>query len=123
MKINVTAVFTNDQVKSIMDNLDTKCESIISVFAGRIADAGKNPVTAMLSAKSLMKNSQKVKLLWASPRQIYNVYDAIEGQADIITMSPDLIAKLKGFGKDLTQFSQETVQMFYNDAVAAGYKI
>ncbi len=123
VKLNVTAIFTIDQVKELLAELDPNVPAVISVFAGRIADAGVDPIPVMTEAKQLMSAHPAWELLWASPREILNVIQAEACGCDIITMTPDLIAKLKSLGKDLSQFSLETVQMFYNDASAAGYSI
>lgn len=122
IKINVTAVFTYNQVYPLSDVLTEEVPSIISIFAGRIADAGVDP-KILIKKAAQVKNNPKTEILWASPREAYNYVDAFYSGADIITMTPDLISKVKKFGKDLTEFSKETVQMFYNDALASGYRI
>jgi transaldolase len=126
ISLNVTAVFTVEQVQKIYDALDEFTPSIISIFAGRIADAGIDPCVVVKNSVRIRNYSEptkKVEFLWASPREVYNYKQADECGCDIITMTPDLIKKLKGFGKDLNQFSLETCQMFYNDAIASGFKI
>lgn len=122
--MNITAVFTIDQVRHTMHNLNMHIPSIISIFAGRIADAGVDPVPIFKDAMSL-RGSQYPHLdfLWASPREIYNYVQAKELGVDIITMTPDLIYKLTTIGKDLREFSRETVQMFYDDSMKSGFKI
>jgi transaldolase len=122
VKVNVTAVFTYGQVLNLTNVLTKDVSSIISIFSGRIADAGYDPSNTVRRAVGL-KNNPKTEILWASSREAYNYYDAYYAGADIITMTPDLIKKVKKFGKDLTEFSKETVQMFYNDALASGYRI
>jgi transaldolase len=114
IKVNVTAIFTAQQVRCSADALGGT--GIISVFAGRIADTGADPCRMMRSARAKIKDT---KLLWASAREVYNVVEAEECGCDIITLSPDLIAKLSGFGRNLTTYSLETVRQFHADA--AGY--
>lgn len=121
--VNVTAVFTLEQVEEITNALDPDAEAIISVFAGRIADTGVDPVPHMREAKKIMSSRPKAELLWASPREILNIFHAEESGSDIITVTHDMLAKLTGIGKDLSVFSQETVEMFFKDAEASGYTI
>ena len=123
--MNVTAIFTIDQVCNTLNNLNMHIPSIVSIFAGRIADAGVDPLPIFRDAISLrqMGNMPKVEFLWASPREIFNLVQAREIGADIITMTPDLINKIPGLGKNLRKFSRETVEMFYNDSVKSGFKI
>ncbi len=123
VKLNITAIFTTAQVEGLLAKLSKETPAVISVFAGRIADAGVDPMGTITACKQLMADHPMAELLWASPREILNVVQAKQTGCDIITMTPDLIAKLKLLGKDLDQFSLETVQMFYNDATAAGYTI
>ena len=120
IKINVTAVMTDTQCKDIAQYISRSVPSIVSIFAGRIADTGRDPVISMNQARDVLGHLKNVKLLWASAREVYNVVQA-EKCADIITLGPDLMAKLDLIGKDLTEFSRETSQMFYNDAQKAGY--
>jgi len=122
IKVNVTAVFTYGQIYPLSDVLVKDVPSIISIFSGRIADAGVDPKVTIKRAVQI-KNNPRTEILWASPREAFNYIDAYYSGADIITMTPDLIAKVEKFGKDLTEFSKETVQMFYNDALASGYRI
>jgi transaldolase len=124
VQLNLTAVFTLDQVKAIADALDPNTPAIVSVFAGRIADTGIDPVPLMAQAAKLLKNSRpKAELLWASPRELLNVIQADEVGCGIITVTNDVLKKLALIGKDQDQYSLETVKMFYNDAQAAGFKI
>jgi len=123
VKINVTAVFTIAQVKEVVKNLSSETPSIISIFAGRIANAGVDPMPIMKRAVELAKPLPKCEILWASPREALNVVQAEECGCHIITMTPDILATLKTFGKDLHQYSLETVQMFYRDAQSAGYTL
>ena len=123
VKVNVTAVFTIPQIENLLDCLSPDTPAVVSVFAGRIADAGIDPVPVMAQAKQMLTRHPKAELLWASPREVLNVIQAEQCGCDIITMTNDLIAKLKSIGKDLDEFSLDTVKMFYNDATAAGYSI
>ena len=120
---NVTAIFTISQLQEIVNVLDPKTPAILSIFAGRIADTGFDPVPLMLEAVNIAKSKPMSEILWASPRELLNIFQADEVGCHIITVTPDLIKKLNGVGKDLAQFSLETVEMFYRDAKAAGYTI
>ena len=121
--VNVTAVFTLAQVQEITDALDASTPAVISVFAGRIADTGVDPMPLMREAAAIMKVRPKAELLWASPRELLNIYQADEAGCHIITVAPDVLGKLGLIGKDLDAYSLETVKMFYGDATAAGYRI
>jgi transaldolase len=122
IKLNVTAIFTQEQIDSLYDSLNPSVETVISIFAGRIADTGVNPVPLMEYAiKS--KKSSKHEILWASTREVYSIYEADRIGCDIITVTPDLIDKLSLGNKDLSEYSLETVLMFYNDAKNAGYTL
>ena len=121
IKVNATAILCYSQIDEVFDALNLT-PAIVSVFAGRIADTGRNPI-GFINHALKKKKSTLHKVLWASPRQVLDVYTAETLGCDIITMSPDLIAKLPLEGKSLTEYSLETVQMFYNDAKAAGYKL
>ena len=123
VQLNITAILTLDQVERTVESLNKNIFSIISVFAGRIADTGVDPKKIMNEAKTYLTRSPNAKLLWASPRQAYNIIEAEEVGADIITLTPELLNKANNFGKDLNVLSMETVQMFYEDAKKAGYKI
>lgn len=123
VQVNVTALFTLDQVREITDGLNRDVAANISVFAGRIADTGRDPVPLMREAVAIMASKPKAELIWASPREVLNVFHADEVGCHIITVTPDILRKLSGVGKDLRQFSLETVEMFYRDATAAGYSI
>ena len=119
VKVNVTAIMTVDQVSKIVPALNKDVPAIVSVFAGRIADTGLNPSNIMLTAKNLIDD--KAELLWASPRQVFDVYLAENVGCDIITISPEIYAKLELKGKSLDEFSLDTVKMFYEDG--KGYDI
>lgn len=121
VKINVTAVLTLEQVRGVADAVAEETPAIVSIFAGRIADTGRDPVPVMREAVAICARRPKLQLLWASPREVLNVYQAEECGCHIIAMTPDLLAKLRLRGKDLTEYSRETVQMFYDDACRAGY--
>lgn len=122
--VNVTAIMTLDQVRVVAEAIAKETPAIVSVFAGRVADTGVDPVPHMREAKKILSDSKpKAELLWASPRELLNIFQADEIGCDIITVTNDLIGKLKLVGKDLDAYSRETVQMFYRDAAAAGYEI
>jgi transaldolase len=123
VKLNVTAVMTLDQVKRIGESLDPGVPAVVSVFAGRIADTGRDPVPHMRQALELLANRPKAELLWASPRELLNIFQADAIGCHIITATPDVLKKLALVGKDLEAYSKETVSMFYNDASAAGFSI
>ncbi|MBU1012578.1 MAG: transaldolase [Bacteroidetes bacterium] len=120
---NITAMFTLAQVKEIVDALNPNTPAILSVFAGRIADTGFDPVPLMKEAVKIASSKSKAEVLWASPRELLNIFQADEVGCHIITVTPDVLKKLSVVGKDLTTFSLETVSMFYNDAKTAGYTI
>jgi transaldolase len=121
--VNVTAVMTTRQVEQIVGALDPSTAAIVSVFAGRIADTGVDPVPLMRRALEIMAPRPKAELLWASPRELLNIFQADEIGCHIITVTNDVLAKLGTVGKDLDAYSLETVQMFYRDASAACYSI
>ena len=121
--LNVTAVMTLDQVERITERLDATTPAIISVFAGRIADTGRDPMPVMQKAVQIMQAKPKAELIWASPRELLNVFQADAVGCHIITATNDILKKLTLVGKDLDGYSLETVEMFYRDAKAAGYSI
>lgn len=123
VKINVTAILTLEQVKSCARGLAGNTPSIVSVFAGRIADTGRDPVPLMREALQRLRPCPRAELLWASPREVLNIYQAEAIGCHIITATPDVLGKLKLRGRDLKGYSRDTVQMFYDDARAAGYRI
>jgi len=123
LKLNVTALLTTKQVAEVTAALSPKTPAVISVFAGRIADTGISPVPIMKDAYKIVKPKQNIELLWASTRELLNIFQADTCGCHIITVTPDILKKIPNVGKDLTKLSLETVQMFYNDASAAGYKI
>jgi transaldolase len=123
VKVNVTALFTTAQVELVTEAVRQGAPSYLSVFAGRIADAGIDPVPIMARSVDIMVDAPRAELIWASPREVLNVVQADSVGCHIITMTHDLLAKLELLGKDLEQFSLETVQMFHRDAVAAGFNL
>jgi len=123
VQLNVTAVFSLDQVRAVCDALSPETPTIVSVFAGRVADTGRDPMPLMAEALKILASKPKAELLWASPRELLNIFQADEVGCHIITATSDVLGKLKNVGKDLDVFSLETVEMFYNDAQAAGYTI
>jgi transaldolase len=123
LQLNITAVFTIEQVRDVLNALTPGINSIVSVFAGRIADAGVDPMPIMRKTAELCRQVKGAESLWASTRELLNIFQAQECGVDIITVTNDILARLKYIGKDLTQFSLETVQMFRNDALSLGYKI
>ena len=121
--LNVTAMLTLDQVETVAAAADAGSRTIVSVFAGRIADTGVDPVPIMAEAVQMLKPLPKAELLWASPREVLNVSQAEACGCHIITATPDIIAKIPLLGKDLDQYSLDTVKMFHDDARAAGFKL
>jgi len=123
VQVNVTALFTTAQVELITAAVKDGAPSCVSVFAGRIADAGVEPLPIMARAVDIMVDAPRSELIWASPREILNVVQADQIGCHIITLTHDLLPKLDSIGKDLEQFSLETVQMFHRDARSAGYTL
>jgi transaldolase len=123
VKLNVTAIFTIPQVEVTVKALSEGPASYVSIFAGRIADAGVDPIPTMQKALEIMKPHKQMELIWASPRELLNVVQAHEIGAHVITVTHDLLKKLPSLGKDLDQFSLETVKMFADDAIAAGFSL
>ena len=123
VKVNVTALFTTAQVELLTAAVKDGAPAYLSVFAGRIADAGIDPLPIMARSVEIMVDAPRSELIWASPREVLNVVQADAVGCHIITVTHDLIKKLDSLGKDLDQFSLETVQMFHRDAVAAGFKL
>jgi transaldolase len=123
VKLNVTAVMTLEQVRAVAAALRGGAPSVVSVFAGRIADTGVDPIPLMREALSIVREAKGAELLWASPREVLNVYQADAIGCDIITATNDLIKKLELQGKDLNEFSLETVKMFFDDAQAASFSL
>ena len=123
MKLNVTALMTLEQVRDVTDVLASEIPSYVSVFAGRIADTGRDPVPLMAAAVELLKNKPKAELIWASPRELLNIFQADTIGCHVITVTNDTLRKLDLVGHDLNDYSLETVKMFYEDAKAAGFTL
>lgn len=123
VKLNVTALFTEDHIKNVFDSLNKTTDAIISIFAGRIANAGIDPEPIMKYAVNLTKDYPNIEILWASTREVFNVIQAERCGCDIITMTPSLIKAMDDIGKDLDEYSLDTVKMFYKDATEAGFTI
>ena len=121
VKVNITAIMTEAQVDSILKSSKSSGEIILSVFAGRIADTGVDPIPLMKRVREKISSRTDIKLLWASPREILNIIQADEIGCDIITATPEILQKMNLIGKNLTEFSLETVKMFRKDAMDAGY--
>jgi transaldolase len=123
IKVNVTAIMALDQVREVAAAVRGGAPSCVSVFAGRIADTGRDPVPIMIDALDLLKESADAELIWASPRELFNIFQADEIGCHIITVTNDILGKLVAVGKDLNEFSLDTVKMFHKDAVTAGFQI
>jgi transaldolase len=121
VKLNITAILTIPQVAHIVRALSPKTPSVISVFAGRIADTGVNPVPIMKEAKAITSQVPGCELLWASPRQLLDIYRANEAGSEIVTVTPDILKKLDKIGYDHDELSLDTVKMFYEDGQKAGF--
>ncbi len=123
VKVNITAIFTEEQIEKVVSSIQSNTPAVISIFAGRIANAGIDPEPIMRYACSLTKDHPEQEILWASPREPLNVVQAERCGCDIITVTPDILKSIDNFGKDLEEYSWETVKMFYDDAESAGYKL
>lgn len=123
VKVNITAIMTIDQVKEVLPALTKSPGAYISVFAGRIADTGRDPAPIMKEIMDLICLMPQVELIWASPRELFNIVQADEMGCHIITVTNDILKKMNIIGKDLSEFSLETVQMFRNDAISAGFDL
>ena len=121
--VNVTAVMTIEQVKAVARCLTPNVAAIVSVFAGRVADTGRDPVPHMAACRDALRHVPKAELLWASPRELLNIFQADEIGCHIITVTNDVLSKLSLVGKDLDEYSLETVKMFHRDAMASGFSI
>ena len=121
VKLNVTALMTLAQVRDVVAALSPETPSCVSVFAGRVADTGRDPVPVMAAAVELLKVNPKAELIWASPRELLNIFHADAVGCHIITVTNDILKKLELVGKDLDEYSLDTVKMFRTDAVAAGF--
>ena len=123
VKMNVTAIMTLEQVRDVMSALNPNVPSYVSVFAGRIADTGRDPVPIMAAAVEILKLAPAAELIWASPRELLNIFHADAVGCHVITVTNDILKKLSLLGYDLDAYSLDTVKMFFNDAVAAGFKL
>lgn len=123
VKLNVTAIMTLTQVRDVVAALDPNVPSYVSVFAGRIADTGRDPIPIMAAAVEQLKVAPAAELIWASPRELLNIFHADQIGCQVITVTNDILKKLALVGFDLETYSLDTVKMFYNDAVAAGFKL
>ena len=123
VKVNVTALMTLDQVSDVVAVLDSETPSYVSVFAGRIADTGRDPVPLMAAAVEILKTRPKAELIWASPRELLNIFQADTLGCHVITVTNDTLKKLVLIGRDLNDYSLETVKMFFEDAKGAGFEL
>ena len=123
VRVNVTAVMTLDQVREVTRRLRGGAPACVSVFAGRIADTGRDPIPLMTEAVSILRDAPAAELIWASPRELLNIFQADDIGCHIITVTHDILAKLSNVGKDLDEYSLDTVKMFYNDAQKAGFTL
>jgi transaldolase len=121
--LNITALMTTKQVETVISAADQSVPIYISVFAGRIADTGRNPIPIMEESIKILRSNPKAELIWASPREFLNVIQANEIGCHIITATTDILKKIELIGKNLEEYSLETVQMFRNDALSSGFTI
>jgi len=123
VKLNITAIMTLDQVRDVAAALSPDVPSYVSVFAGRIADTARDPVPLMAAAVDMLKTSPAAELIWASPRELLNIFQADAIGCQVITVTNDILKKLSLVGYDLDEYSLDTVKMFYSDARAAGFRL
>jgi transaldolase len=123
VKLNVTAILTLAQVRDVVRALGGGAPAYVSVFAGRIADTGRDPLPLMMAAVEMVETYPGLELIWASPRELLNVIQADDIGCHIITVTPDVLKKLELVGKDLAEYSLDTVKMFYNDARKSGFTL
>lgn len=123
IKLNVTAIMTLEQVRQVVNVLDERVPSYVSVFAGRIADTGHDPLPMMTTAVEILKSRPAAELIWASPRELLNIFQADDIGCQVITVTNDILKKLPLIGKSLDEYSLETVKMFHDDALAAGFSL
>jgi transaldolase len=123
VKVNVTAMMTLQQVEAVVDAVKDAPGAFLSIFAGRIADTGRDPIPIMTAALDILRAYPKIELIWASPRELLNIAQANTIGCHIITVTPDVLAKLRLLGKDLDEYSLETVRMFDADARQAGFQL
>jgi transaldolase len=123
VKVNVTALMTLAQTRDVVAALNPNVPSYVSIFAGRIADTGRDPVPLMAAAVEMLKVAPAAELIWASPRELLNIFQADDIGCQVITVTNDLLKKLSLVGFDLDEYSLDTVRMFYDDAISAGFKL
>jgi transaldolase len=123
VKVNVTAVMTLEQVKFISDAFDSSVSSYVSIFAGRIADTGRDPISIISEAINVLNWNPKIEVIWASPRELLNIFQANDIGCHIITATKDILNKIPLINYSLENYSLETVKMFHNDAIDSGYVI
>ena len=123
IKLNITAIMTLSQVRDVVAALGGGAPSCVSVFAGRVADTGRDPLPMMTAAVEMVRTFRGIELIWASPRELLNVVQADQIGCDIITVTSDILKKLDLMGRDLADYSLDTVKMFYNDACSSGYSL
>jgi len=122
-KLNITAIMTLDQITNVVNSLDSNIPSYISIFGGRIADTGRDPVETFEKARDKIMNLAKCEIIWASPRELLNIFQAEKAGCHIITLTNDLLKKLPLIGKDLSEYSRDTVKMFVEDAIKSNLKL
>lgn len=122
VRMNVTAIMTMVQVRDVVAALNPSVPSYVSIFAGRIADTGRDPVPIMSAAVEMLKVAPAAELIWASPRELLNIFQADDIGCQVITVTNDILRKLSLVGYDLNEYSLDTVRMFYSDAVSAGFR-
>ena len=123
VKLNVTALMTERQVEHVTQALEASPGAYVSVFAGRVADTGRDPMPIMRRSVAIMASNPRLELIWASPRELLNVFQADEAGVHVITATHDILAKLALVGKDLDEYSLDTVKMFHRDALSAGFTL
>ena len=123
VKLNITAIMTVDQVRNVVDAVKEGAPSCVSVFAGRIADTGRDPVPLMAEAVEILRAAPRAELIWASPRELLNIFQADAIGCHIITVTNDILKKLELVGKELDDYSLDTVKMFFNDGKKAGFSL
>jgi transaldolase len=123
VKVNLTAVMHPSQVSEVLESFDQNVPAYVSIFAGRIADTGRNPIPYVKETLQILKNHPKIELIWASPRELLNIFDAEDSGCHIITATPEILNKLSYLKYDLKEFSLDTVKMFLKDAQNSGFTI
>ena len=123
IKLNITAIFTKDQINNTINVLNRDVSSIVSIFAGRIADTGVDPASYIKFAKDLVEDKKLIEILWASTRETFSIFEAQRIGCDIITVPHEILNKLDLLGKNLDEYSLETVKQFYKDAISSNFKL